>query len=101
MQQSYESVTQFVGENISKEVVIENRTHRRGEVGIVGEAPDPIGVLLAAQKVPNRRLPSPLGSVRTPKPRSMTSTGPPWSRSHLCRAAAGRHICPEDETAYS
>src|ERR1035437_140320 len=49
---------------------------------------------------PNRPRASPAGTVSTPNPRSITSTGPPLSRCHRWRTAAGTDIWPEADTRY-
>jgi hypothetical protein len=73
----------------------ESLNSRRRQVGVVLERADEVGMLFASEEIAQQRRPVPLGTVSTPKPRSMTSmtsTGPPASSCQRCRAPAGSDI---------
>src|SRR5687768_11160958 len=97
-----EGVAHVVREQVPEQVVVEDRSGH--VVARSGSSAKPLtkrawSSLLSRSL--RSRLPSPLGTVKTPKPRSSTSTGPPPSRFHRCRTAAGSETCPDDETRYS
>ena len=91
-----------VGEQVAQQVIVED-----GPAHVVASSESPSSDRTNAAcssrltRSLKRRRPWPRGSVTTAKPRSTTSTGPPSSRSHRCRTAAGNDICPDDDTKYS
>ena len=75
-----EVAADVVRQQIPQEMIVEEDScHVVARSGILGEGRYERRMFIPAERSPNRRRPSPFGTVSTPKPRSRTSTGPPLS----------------------
>jgi len=80
---------QVVGQQVSEEMVIEQCDHQLDATsGSPASETTSSACASFGSRSSSRWGASPLGSFITAKPRSRTSTGPPWSRRVRCRAAS-------------
>ncbi len=91
----------FTTEYISQKMIVEyDETHVVARSGSSANEATNAACSSRLRRSPRRCWACPAGTVSTPKPRSITSTGPPSSSCHRCRTAAGSDSWPEDDTRY-
>jgi len=92
----------IIGEEVPQKMVVEDRSaHVVARSGSPSSDRTNSACWSRVTRSSSSLRPVPLGTVNTPKPRSITSTGPPPSRCHRCRAPAGSDIWPDADTRYS
>ena len=78
VEQSGEILAQVIRQQIAEEMVVEERSrHVVARSGSSASDATNAAWSWRLTRSPSKRRPSPLGTVSTPKPRSITSTGPP------------------------